>query len=363
VRRRWGRHRRHVLFALVAVGLFFALIEAVLRLGGWATLPAEELFTDAYDIGYTMRPGAANPWTDAIEFLNAAGFRGPDTPRERRPGVVRVMCLGDSTTFGAGVAYEEAYPSVLASLLGARGMSVEVMNAGIPGSALWKQRVIYENYLRTYDPDLLVLYTNYGYREDYLRLRLDMERDPLKWSVRRLAARSHIYRLLRLWLRPPRFAEAVAPSQYDLQRFVVRDADPEVTRQVLAYTNQDLNAVAEACRADGCALLVVPLLSRYTFDEAVARGMRPGPDFYDWHRRNNSSVRVGEAARRAGIVTLDAAPAFLEASYRERQFRDEVHFTVVGHRLMAELIDAAIAKQGLLDAVGEKKIAKEPAAQ
>jgi hypothetical protein len=56
---------------------------------------------------------------------------------EPTPGTVRILFLGDSVTFGLGVAEEDSYPRVIEALLnGSRTdsrASVEVLNSAIPG--------------------------------------------------------------------------------------------------------------------------------------------------------------------------------------------------------------------------------------
>lgn len=53
-----------------------------------------------------------------------------------RPDSVRILCVGDSHTFGAGVSREESYPAQLAARLADRhpGMSFDVLNLGVPGA-------------------------------------------------------------------------------------------------------------------------------------------------------------------------------------------------------------------------------------
>jgi lysophospholipase L1-like esterase len=349
MRRVWRRHRKKIAFAAVAAMLFFAAAEIVLRATGAAKLPAEDLFTDAYDIGYLLIPGATNPWTEVGEFLNAAGFRGPTLPRERKPGVKRIICLGDSTTFGVNVPFERIYSSLLQDHLQAAGVNVEVMNAGMPGAALWKQMITYDNHLQGYAPDLLVLYSNYGYREDFLRLREDMEDDPLMWFVRRQLARLHIYRGLRLWLKPPRFANFPERTQYGEHPFIAGSPDTETTQKVRRFTKKDLAHLDRIGRRHGTQLMVVPLLDRWTFTAAVERGLQPGPAFDSWHRASNGAVLVGDVARNLGLPTLDAASTFLPAAYKEPLFLDDVHFNEAGHALMAELLAQEMCRQGLLD--------------
>ena len=48
-------------------------------------------------------------------------------------GTERIVCLGDSLTAGYGLDPEQAYPSVLESLLRDRGREVRVVNAGVSG--------------------------------------------------------------------------------------------------------------------------------------------------------------------------------------------------------------------------------------
>ncbi|MEX0332370.1 MAG: arylesterase [Puniceicoccaceae bacterium] len=45
----------------------------------------------------------------------------------------RIVCLGDSLTAGYGLEPEQAYPSILESLLTERGRAVTVVNAGVSG--------------------------------------------------------------------------------------------------------------------------------------------------------------------------------------------------------------------------------------
>lgn len=56
---------------------------------------------------------------------NSQGYRGPEFAETvSHP---RILCVGDSVTFGWGVAFEESYPARLSKLLG-----VEVLNVGVP---------------------------------------------------------------------------------------------------------------------------------------------------------------------------------------------------------------------------------------
>jgi hypothetical protein len=67
--------------------------------------------------------------------LNSAGFRGDEFPPSKRPSSFRIVCLGDSWTFGANVGQPDAYPQKLQTLVEREfpRSEVEVFNLGVLG--------------------------------------------------------------------------------------------------------------------------------------------------------------------------------------------------------------------------------------
>jgi len=81
---------------------------------------------------------------------NSMGFRGREfSPIKEQ---YRILCIGDSVTFGWGVEADEAYPALLA-----KELNVEVINAGVP--ALKPEHIV--NYTKSIihqtNPDLILL--------------------------------------------------------------------------------------------------------------------------------------------------------------------------------------------------------------
>jgi lysophospholipase L1-like esterase len=99
----------------------------------------------------------ANPvWEVA---LDSEGFREMELPRTKPPSVLRIVCLGDSWTFGANVAADDSYPDRLQALL-RRDLAdddVEVLNLGVLGYSSYQGLRLLRRRVLDLDPDVLVI--------------------------------------------------------------------------------------------------------------------------------------------------------------------------------------------------------------
>lgn len=58
------------------------------------------------------------------------GLRRPDLPLKSKGKALRLLSLGESTTYGAGLAWDETYSHLAEQLLRAHGHPIEILNAG-----------------------------------------------------------------------------------------------------------------------------------------------------------------------------------------------------------------------------------------
>jgi lysophospholipase L1-like esterase len=91
---------------------------------------------------------------------DSLGLRGRPVALARRPGTVRILADGGSTTFDATVSADDStWPAQLARLLednhGAG--SVEVLNAGVPGFAVIDNLIRLQTELFRLKPDIIIL--------------------------------------------------------------------------------------------------------------------------------------------------------------------------------------------------------------
>ncbi|WP_419191577.1 SGNH/GDSL hydrolase family protein [Engelhardtia mirabilis] len=101
------------------------------------------------------RPGAEIPMAPG-EFVNSAGFRGPEREVAKPDGVVRVLTLGDSSSFGMKVAYDECYTAQLEQNLRGAGLDAETIAGGVIGYTIAQGLERFRK-LSVYSPDVVVL--------------------------------------------------------------------------------------------------------------------------------------------------------------------------------------------------------------
>jgi hypothetical protein len=116
------------------------------------------VFASVYDVSGDRRSyfGADGK---VVYRLNMLGLRGPDVSGAKPPNGFRVLCLGDSITFGEGVREEDTYAMQLQKLLGAAmpDRKVEVINNGVQGYGTKEEVNAYRLVGAGYQPDVVVI--------------------------------------------------------------------------------------------------------------------------------------------------------------------------------------------------------------
>ena len=153
--------KRAAQFILAIAPVAWLVFAAEIALRPFADLSPKstDLFVRDRELGWKLRPGASGEWGGVVMTVNEKGLRGPAIPYERSPNSFRILYLGDSVTFGYGIARtEDTFPSVVESHLAPISeRRIETVNAGVGGYAPWQEW----GFLRTegirYDPDCVVL--------------------------------------------------------------------------------------------------------------------------------------------------------------------------------------------------------------
>jgi lysophospholipase L1-like esterase len=167
-----------LLFILIFIELIF-LCGSFFHKSTWADKQKVfvESFTYPFSYGIT-RPNVSIP--DLREYFpsgqlqpeavsintNSFGMRMRDIEIAATPGVQRIAIIGDSCTFGWMVPEDKSYPRVLETILndGTKG-KYEVLNFGVPGYTSFHGKLRYEQLVKKFKPDLLIL--AFGFNDSY----------------------------------------------------------------------------------------------------------------------------------------------------------------------------------------------------
>jgi hypothetical protein len=156
---------RFVFFVLVGVVLFFLPYQAVssdkLATVGVSTaltfllvsVPLEIVLRNEYSQYHLLGVYGHMP-TRLEPTLNSSGYRDVEHGLDKPAGVVRILILGDSLTFGEAVVDNEVYPGLLTQMAGSR---VEVISLARQGWGTADQLGALRREGLAYDPDIVVV--------------------------------------------------------------------------------------------------------------------------------------------------------------------------------------------------------------
>jgi lysophospholipase L1-like esterase len=117
--------------------------------------PALDLTTDDPDLLWRLVENHRDSG-DSYGFpfsTNSLGFRGKERSATKREGVLRILCLGDSTAFGNVTTYPDELESVLSHRF--PGREFEVLNAGVPGYSARQGLAVLKRQIEKLSPDVV----------------------------------------------------------------------------------------------------------------------------------------------------------------------------------------------------------------
>src|SRR5438128_2765660 len=130
---RWKRLLQNLALSLVTFLLCAVALEIVLRLNGYGNL---EIYEPDPALYWKLKPNQ-DCYTKVDHkpvHVNSHGTRGPEFQARKPDNTIRILSLGDSRTFGWGLAESETYSSRLQQMLQTNSTlnnQIEVINAGV----------------------------------------------------------------------------------------------------------------------------------------------------------------------------------------------------------------------------------------
>lgn len=131
---------------------------------------------------------------------SSQGLRSPWVSPHKPAGAWRVVCMGDSTTFGHGISEADSFPRRLEALLRRAypQRPCQVINAGVPGYSSYQGLDLFGEKCRALQPDLVVV--GYFYSDLINDVAADQDRlTSPAWvrSLQKILYQSELYLLFR----------------------------------------------------------------------------------------------------------------------------------------------------------------------
>ena len=348
VRKKRRSTAKKLLFALIATVIVLAAIEVGLRVAGFRYVPFLDAasFWDRFDTEMAGEPPfASDPvlfWRlkpnlyhdvspETIDYTTTGphGFRGKDYPfpLQKPAGMFRVICVGDSSTFGDQVRDGETFAMVLQDRLHKRfpDRAIDVVNAGVPGYTSHQVRKYIESELLALSPDVIVVMVG---ANDLVPAKGNIaDKDRPQSSVRIAKIRKKIgglrlYQLLSAVMVPLRHA----PKAEELGK------NPDGSDNIRIRVDYDdfvANLMAIKEMGDRAGYRTIMMTVPHTFENE--------------HIMNPYTRR---AAKQSGAVLLDLAKRMkvLQGQGLDLYQPDGGHPSVRGHAEIAAMLEEPIAK-------------------
>jgi lysophospholipase L1-like esterase len=290
----------------------------------------------------------------AVRFVAFAIRRDDGATLAPATGESVLYALGDSFTFGQGVAPEEAWPRVLEGLLKRGDPKREVRVLAAPGASSSLLTQVLAERFQAGDRGLFLILAGWNANDGDFAAYASARSAPVPWTTR-----------LDLWLQSSRLYK-VAKQALTLRDRTLELGDVRIVPQTIemslynfrAYQEialENLRTMARLCRAAEatCVFLTYPHrelppnpYTRTEYYHALFGRTPLSETDYLVPDRRAGEIAIDAVIRRAGeiegVPVIDLQPAFERANGPPLFLDDFHHPNPAGHRLIAETILRAL---------------------
>ena len=350
---------------LLSGSLLFALVlaEFGIRLIAPQTLALNYTEWDPY-VGFKNRPNASGFFRSA-EFtmkvhINSTGQRDREFSLAKPAGTYRVVVLGDSFTFGHGVAENETYSKRLErNLTEILHRPVEFINMGVGKSGTAHELALWRKLARHYEADLVLVGFCLGNDfNDNLVGVFRLEKGELVHQATRY---SSIRRMQVITQAVPFYSWLAQHSHLvNLVRSLLTQMDDRTRKREASTGGRDEEAQPGADSKDfgyGVSYVELTTFAKEVTDSGRSFGVVFIPDLSALIRAENSrpddydrmATRFREAIQASGVKSIDLVPTFLRLRQEQRDrrwyYEMDQHWTAEGHRAAADEIAKWVASE------------------
>ena len=364
-----------LMISIATILLFFLALEIVLRIvypdnPEMLWQPDQELWiVHAPNFTTTIKA----PYGETRVTTNSFGMRDKEI-MPKQLGQYRILVVGDSITFGLGIALDETYPRVLERKLKAAlpTKNIEVLNFGIPAYGTDRELIYLKYHIDRIQPDLIVLgfyvandisdnLAGQRFRVEGGRLIKNTEYLDNKIELRRASYQlkktfysyawlsDRLYFLIRVineWINlhvPVRLDESI--FRYEL---LLKDTPPRIL-EGWKLTAALVGEMASTAKAHGAEFMMLIIPDDIQYDRRKWEQMKAVANLRDADVDLNKSVEEALAmCTRLEVNCINPLPRFKE----EREpltWENDPHANVRGHEVMADGLAKHLIELGILE--------------
>lgn len=323
------------------------------------------LFYQVPFLEHRLRPYYAADYESGLTVINRFGFRGSDFSIKKPDNTYRIICIGESTTFGlGGTDNNHTYPVILEAKLNnesnkRNGVTFEVINAGVPSYTSTQCFILMGLELISFQPDMFIIYTGWnemgnsiceGWNADY---RYGFRFSDFTEQRKNFLEFSNIYKSF--------FLKRLQNTAYKIRRFIKipepKDNLPEFKKEAsfnknsLSIWENNIRNMISLAKDNGVKVILLtwPQIYNLTDDHYPLEEVRKkfpkelatlkDSNFYKkWMASYKIyQQRLRKIAVDTNVYLCDMADIFVKEN-NPSLFYDEFHLTGAGNELFAKTL-------------------------
>ena len=369
--------------------VFFLTIELLLITFGFSFNFSTNSNEKDHWFGFGFQQDPQLPWSwipipegggvaGEAEFgFNSLGFREsrPIEAKDKIEETLRVVCMGDSCTMGWEVLNHQTFCHVLKELLAkSLSITVETINAGVPGYTSFQGLHQLQTQIRSLEPDVIVF--SYCWNDHTFAIHMHETLDVLlhenflglpdkdlpgpTWSskIHSSLSRLRSYQMMDFFASEMRQKK---PEDNKKASQVLVDVDKVPVRVSLADYRANFKRMIDLSKEKGITPVLMnqpsqPLRSAHAFTELEKSLNYSASDEKDWiqfcrimrnlfvQRQQEYNDALMDVAKENNVSFVDMISEFKKHKDIEQLLIDPVHPTPEGHELIATELSRAIVK-------------------
>jgi lysophospholipase L1-like esterase len=216
---------QHLLLSIGSLLVFLLLFEVILRVAGFDLKSKErnpisnegQAFVFNVELNYPkffkrdkllfwkFRPSQrieSDFMIDGVYEIDSSGLRDREFSKRKNENTIRIICMGNSCTFGWMIKQDQTYPKILERMLREKypHLKVEVINAGITGYSSFQGKRFLQDNIIGLQPDIITI--DFGWNDQWpaaSNIEDKNQKLPNQWilDLQDLLLRTEVYKFMK----------------------------------------------------------------------------------------------------------------------------------------------------------------------